>query len=421
MDLSDLMGGDLAKEKESYFRFPESFISLLESVCLVESGKPTRHRFFRDIAPVISRLSDRFNRIGALPEALDGPKGPFYGKGEHLAYLAYFLPANFFKMSYLLLECLEGIKGENPLPRKIEVLDLGAGPGTAGLGLLDFAARYPVPYFQNREISIRSVDREREFLRYSETLFCRYRDILAKPLAERSVELRFKTDQRKMPGNFPEDGSRYHFIFAGNLLNELNLNRSVKSLEKIGDWMAELLGLLEPGGRLILFEPALRDTSRDLLFLRNRLAETGRAAILFPCLHQGPCPILAPGGSEKDWCHQEKPWDPPEWISELDALTGKRKDSLKYSGLILCRSGPFVHCAPDEWRVVSEMIVTKGKKELILCNESGRKRFYLLDKEEADQNSEFSSLRRGDKVIITGGEGNGKNRIGPGWKIQKAL
>jgi ribosomal protein RSM22 (predicted rRNA methylase) len=181
----------------------------------------------------------------------------------------------------------------------------------------------------------------------------------------------------------------------------------------MGDIMTRLLA---DDGSLIIIEPALRETSREMLEVRDRMQGEG-FHVYAPCLCRGKCPALA---NPKDWCHEDIPWDPPAVIKELDRLTGLRKDSLKFSWLILrkdSRSLCDVH-GKDVFRVVSEPLVSKGKREFYLCGSEGRRLVTRLDKDETAQNQAFGKINRGSVVHFEGLVNEGKRyKVGKGTGV----
>ncbi|MBI1820170.1 MAG: hypothetical protein HY036_06400 [Nitrospirae bacterium] len=403
-----------------YFLFPQPVIQIIEELCLKESGQKTKKEFIHKISPEISKLSEIFNQRShshVLGSTLHSSHYP-------LAYIAYFLPSNFFKVSYLLLDFFQvtealnfnSWKGNDQNPQPIRVLDLGSGPGTNVLSFLDFCGRFPIPFFENQKIDFLAVDQDSRQLGYSTALFSRYREILEPILISRNISFEYKVVQKKINLKRLDFKGNFDFIFMGNLLNEMKQNGH--SSEALADWVQTLIAQLAPRGLIFIIEPALRKTSRDLLSLRNLISDKRTASVIAPCLHQGPCPIMTPEGSEKDWCHQEKEWEAPDWIHQIDGQIGNRKDSLKYSYLILTSPD----CQPVHpailWRAVSEVLSTKGKNELFLCNESGRRRFYLLNKEKSSTNQSFLEIKRGELVEIKAENPLNGTRVFPDWKIR---
>jgi ribosomal protein RSM22 (predicted rRNA methylase) len=116
--------------------------------------------------------------------------------------------------------------------------------------------------------------------------------------------------------------------------------------------------------------------------------------VFAPCLRESNCPALT---DPRDWCHEDVPWDPPELIKEIDKLVGLRKDSLKFSYAVLRKDSRSLAdlFGRDAFRVVSEPLVTKGKREFYLCGAQGRKLATRLDKDRTAANQYFEVLRRG--------------------------
>jgi ribosomal protein RSM22 (predicted rRNA methylase) len=403
-----------------YFQFPEPLIKIIETFCLKETGYQSTDDFIKNFSPEIAKVSDLFNqRTGSdnIASTLSYPHFP-------IAYIAYFLPANFFKIAALILDFHRAApfhpffsrQEEASSERPFRVLDLGAGPGTNGLGLLDFMARFSEPFFKNRQIEYLAVDQDPRQLRNFSLLFSIYFPTLEAALSKRGIQFKIQTVQKKISTKQTASDGKFDLIILGNLLNEMIQNG--QSISSLSEWVKNIMNnKLTSVGALFIIEPALRKASRNLLALRDLLALQKKGSIAAPCLHQQPCPIMGTQGSEKDWCHQEKEWAAPEWIQQIDREIGNRKDAFKYSYLILSDPETVPEHPPFRWRVVSEVMETKGKKEAFLCNETGRTRFYLLDREVSDSNHFFSTVKRGEIVEITGPERLEGTRILPDWRV----
>jgi len=102
-----------------------------------------------------------------------------------------------------------------------------------------------------------------------------------------------------------------------------------------------------------------------------------------------------------DWCHEERFWEPPPWITELDHALGFIKDALKFSYLLLRKDGrTIVTRGPETYRVVSELRVFKGEKRAWLCNEHGRSEVGRVDRKTTSSNAAFDACHRGALVQI---------------------
>jgi ribosomal protein RSM22 (predicted rRNA methylase) len=144
------------------------------------------------------------------------------------------------------------------------------------------------------------------------------------------------------------------------------------------------------GGYLLLVEPALRETSRDLLAVRDRLADAG-FFVVAPCFWQGPCPALL---RDRDWCHDSAPWP-----VGAGPAAGRPRSRVDFSYLLLRRKGEPV-TDRRVFRVVSDPIVEKGRLRIFGCGPAGRHALVRLDREASDTNASFADAARGDVLAI---------------------
>jgi ribosomal protein RSM22 (predicted rRNA methylase) len=298
------------------------------------------------------------------------------------AYQAYFLPPNLAKIRALL--CTFPSQERAVLKKgNLRILDLGCGPGTATLGALEFfAAEKTRP-----ALTFVAVDQVSENLKIAEDLFNASR-------SRHDLVASLKTVRSSIEDAVRLAETPFDLIILSNVLNELFVHEKDRIARRIALVQGILDHFLSHDGNCIIIEPALRATSRELLGVRDGLIELDYAVIA-PCLRQSKCPALA---NPKDWCHEDIPWDPPDRIRKLDRLAGLRKDSLKFSYLVLRHTGEArtPRFSENSFRVVSDLLISKGKTELYLCGESGRSLAVRLDKDAAPENEVFEKLRRGD-------------------------
>ena len=193
-------------------------------------------------------------------------------------------------------------------------------------------------------------------------------------------------------------GKRYDIIILSNSLNEIVRESENRAGDRATMLKELLTAHMAKDGCCIIIEPALRETSRELLQVRDLMMQDG-FGIYSPCLCAAPCPALE---HPKDWCHEEIPWDPPKVIQELDHLMGLKKDSLKFSYLVIRQDGHRLSdLLPDgSWRVVSEPLPSKGKLEFYVCGQGGRKIAMRLDRDRSAGNAAFDTLGRGSLVAF---------------------
>jgi len=239
----------------------------------------------------------------------------------------------------------------------LRVLDLGAGTGAAGDAVREaFAGR----------IQLTSVDR------------------VARGTAKGPVLTGDVTNIGQLSRHLL-GGQQFDLIVVAHVLNELEPDRQSADrphrLARLVDGWCQ--ALLAEEGTLILVEPALRETSRVLLGVRDLLLAAGTLRVVAPCLFAGPCPALA---RERDWCH--------------DAA-----GTVDFSYLALRRAGSAAPSAdPTLFRIVSDPMPEKGRLRLFGCGVVGRHALVRLNRYQSDANRGLGDLGRGDLARVVGTE-----------------
>jgi ribosomal protein RSM22 (predicted rRNA methylase) len=302
------------------------------------------------------------------------------------AYLNYFLPVNLSKIQVLLDE-MPVVLADEPF----SVLDLGSGSGTGALAVLDWwHGRGSVS-----GLSVVAVDRSMTALHQAKSLwskYCRTADLTGTSLQTCKADVERTGWVKEVQPRVPFD-----LIILANCLNEIHVD-ATDPIATRSRLATDLLALLAPQGTIMIVEPALRETSRALHQVRDRLLQEKRCTVYSPCLHENSCPALV---NPYDWCHEERAWEPPVSIQEIDGDVGFIKDALKFSYLLLRKDGKtIVDRRPDVYRVVSELRELKGEKRAWLCNETGRPEIGRQDRLASPQNVAFDDWHRGAIVQI---------------------
>ena len=311
------------------------------------------------------------------------------------AYLAYFLPVNLSKVQVLLDELPNDSIHKTP-DRPMAVLDLGCGPGTGALALLDWLwQRSPE---RAKSVSVLAADSSQASLQDAKKLWEAYcQDVGISGPGLRCVEGNLEHPLKGDLGKQIVRGGPYDLIIMANCLNELFSTAADPPAERAAV-VGQLLQFLAPHGTIMIVEPALRQTARALHQMRNHLLKQRLCTVYSPCLHEGACPAL---DHPDDWCHEERPWQTPPAIAAIDRDAGFIKDALKFSYLLLRTDGrTIVTRSPQTFRVVSELRELKGEKRAWLCNETGRPEVGRLDRKASPQNAAVDSWHRGAIVQI---------------------
>jgi ribosomal protein RSM22 (predicted rRNA methylase) len=335
----------------------------------------------------ITRLSTLFTqgRDGLDTRYLDDPD-------LVAGYTAYFLPLNFAKIQMLLEEMPAVVRMQD----RLSVLDLGCGPGTASLAVLDWILGRAQSGIVDLQVT--AVDHSRAALGETMRLWNAFLLDEERGLAHLApVVERLDRLTRPDSGQAIFTQATYDTIIIANSLNELFRDATDPDVSRVAV-VERCLSALKPDGTLMIVEPALRTTARSLHRIRDLLLAKRACTVYSPCLHEQNCPALA---KVDDWCHEERPWVPPDWIASLDKELGFIKDALKFSYLLLRKDGrTVVERRPDLYRVVSELRVFKGEKRAWLCNELGRSEVGRLDRLASPRNVAVDEWHRGALVQI---------------------
>ena len=174
---------------------------------------------------------------------------------------------------------------------------------------------------------------------------------------------------------------RFDLIICAHLLNELGDRPGLDGrAQLVAAWCRDLL---EPDGTCIVIEPALRDTSRALLGVRDRLLAAG-LHLAAPCFCQMPCPALL---RDRDWCH-----DSAEVL-----VAGRSRVDFSY---LILRQSAVAEVARDRYRVVSDPLKDKGRLRFFVCGVAGRFVLMRLDRDHSAANQALDRARRGDIIVL---------------------
>jgi len=269
-------------------------------------------------------------------------------------------------------------------PRRI--LDIGAGTGAAGRALSQL---FP-------EADITALDQ------------------VAAPGVQ-AFDMR--RDLREVVGS-----STFDLIVSAHAVGELVDRDPVQRAGLVANWMRHL----SSGGRCLLIEPALRQTSRDLLALRDALVATHGVFVEAPCLWAGACPALE---RERDWCHDTAEMDGPERRMRADfsylvlrALLRlperQGAGSSEASGRVPLEGEPTAKGGQhpgDVFRIVSDLKREKGRLRLWGCGATGRFPLVLQSRDRCNNTEAFAQSQRGDLLAV------GETRVaGDGLRISSA-
>lgn len=400
-----------SRVRSACFQWPPGWIKAVADGLQVDLSD---RRVTGTIAPAVKQLSDAFidqTRARIVSGDKHVSPGADYGDDRlyRTSYTAYYLPVNVPKIVDLLESSALSWDSVH------RILDLGTGPGTAPVACLIARSRAGA----RSPVTFTALDRSRHFLALSETVITVFRNLLNIPGVDRFNRydlLEYAVDNQR---GISDTG--YDLVTAANILAELPAH------------VREVLpGLFDrtvnPGGCILLLEPARRHPARHVTAVRDELVSMGWS-VLYPCPGSYPCPVLH---RARDWCHHRLAWDAPRHILQVDRLTGMQKNLLNFTGFVLKKPGLQLHdstgnssaASPDSLqpvsavytcRVISDVIIQKGRFCIHVCGFiEGRARAVpaLLEKRRITHyNALFTDLARYDRIRLENTEFRGNQLI----------
>lgn len=333
------------------------------------------------LSAAVAALSHTYTRErGALLLGNLGDQAP-------LARLGFFLPRDAIKLFGPLAELSRA--GYLQRGGALRVLDLGAGLGSSTIGLSRYLRFAGLPVERLEVLAIERDPLSTRIMRgLVDALAGRGEELTPIELTVRAADLQRCAE----PGPFD-------LIMLGFVLNELFLDRPEAERPGLRARLLEsLFTKLAPDGALLVLEPALKESARELMATRDALCQGAETPHVFaPCVRSGPCPMLE---GERDWCHESLSYALPPHLIEVAKRAGLRFEGLSYAALVLTRRAR--HAAPPEtlYRIVSDRLISKGKLELYGCGERGYQRLTRLDRDRSELNRDFELLSRGDVVAL---------------------
>lgn len=315
---------------------------------------------------------------------------------ELAARLGFWFPRDVRKVE----AAVEGLGLAIPEGRPLRVVDLGAGLGASHRGLLRALGGAG-------RVEVLAVDDDERALSLATDLAQRLGGEGARTLDLRTRKATFSGFAGRVD---PVD-----VILVGQVLGELDRGEpEAVRLERHAEILATLA---RKAGTLLIVEPALRVRARHLQRLRGALLAAG-LHVHAPCLHAGSCPLLE---KETDWCHEDRPVDLPDWLVPVARGAGLRFEGLTFSFLAVRKEPPPVR--PPLLRAVSGPLVSKGKRELLVCGAplDGRHGLRLgrLDRARTEANEAFDELVRGDVFSLEPHAVDEKARLLPTTRVAR--
>lgn len=328
------------------------------------------------------------------------------------AYLLYYFPVSYLQIQ-TVVETFETAENTaistNSKNNCIKILEIGSGPAPGTVAICD-KLREKNP---NAKIEITLLDSSRNAL---ET-------------AKKIIQSDFKNVEIKTEVCNLENKSvienlnhqNFSIILISHVLNEL-WKTDNKKIEKRINFLKNVKNFLSENGVLILNEPAVLESSRNLIKVRDEILndkEFEELTLIGPCQNvvsdfenkktgkelnqQIQCPCLL---SENQTCHAEKMWKPNEPILSLAKGAKLDRQSVKMTYFVFFKmkkeNGKQKNdFSNSQFSICSDSMLNKsGRVRFMLCD--GKRRFSISAKKDDDHAKKigFFDLKRYDKIQI---------------------
>lgn len=191
---------------------------------------------------------------------------------KHLAYLMYYLPSNTHKIGRILGDLI--IWGH--LKTTLKVLDLGCGPGSIAVGLIDYFSRIAIECnSQTFKLIITSVDSEQGFIDIAKSIIDNLTTKLPDNLIIEAHYFKYELDNDiEFNGDFS-----YDLI---TLSNFLTANEMESTFDKV-KFVEKLSKILKDDGSLIIIEPGDENNCQEFKSFRNQIINGNILRMYSPC------------------------------------------------------------------------------------------------------------------------------------------
>jgi ribosomal protein RSM22 (predicted rRNA methylase) len=313
---------------DNFFSFWQGYVFGIEDYNKLEEGKKRSET---------DKMRDRIKNLWlSFNEDRDEFRKKYSGTKKFIrAYISSFYLSNIQRVYSLLTQksnLKELISTFENSGDTFTVLDFGAGPMSASLGLL-FVLDQSGMNLNSKKIRILTVERSPQMIDSGIEL------LKSGFAAEPEIEFQNYSSALKV-------NEKCDFIICANVFNEIPLKHRFSNLET-------LLSLSK--GCLLITEPGQDVHSKALSSLRNEMIEKCKIPlnVISPCLHSKKCPLCTES-DRTDWCWFNTPWRVPEQVALVDRITGLDHRQLNYSYLFL-KTEKTSH--PDKsYRIVSDII-----------------------------------------------------------------
>lgn len=322
------------------------------------------------------------------------------------AYLLYYFPVSYLQIQ-TVVETFETAENTaistNSKNNCIKILEIGSGPAPGTVAICDkIKEKNP-----NAKIEITLLDSSKNALETAKKII--QSDFKNVDIKTQVCNLESISNEKLIINN-----SQFSIILMSHVLNEL-WKTDNKKIEKRINFLKNVKNFLSESGILILNEPAVLESSRNLIKVRDEILndkEFSELSLISPCQNvvststttkKIVCPCLL---SENQTCHAEKLWNPNEPILSLAKGAKLDRQSVKMTYFVFSKmkkeNGKQKNdFSNSQFSICSDSMLNKsGRVRFMLCD--GKRRFSISAKKDDEHAKKigFFNLKRYDRIQI---------------------
>ncbi|MBB5218946.1 methyltransferase domain-containing protein [Treponema rectale] len=311
------------------------------------------------------------------------------------AYLLYYWPVTFLQVHHAFETAV--LSNEISFENEVSVLDLGCGPGPAGISFCNELKKQGV-----KKIHVTLADYSSKAVSLAKKL---YESAFPETdVCEVIVDIEKKYNSIETVFNKKQG---FDAIIISHALNELWKTQE-DACQKRQIFILNIKKILKNDGILFLMEPALLKTSRSLIELRNSLIKEG-FSVVSPCPSSEECPVIKAG--ENITCHGEYALKNVPLVTEIARRAKLDRNSVKMTYFMFKNGIVSREEKKGIYTVVSEGMLNKsGRIRFLLCD--GNRRIACSAKKDDSHAAEtgFFKLHRYEKIELINPEVRGDNK-----------
>ena len=191
----------------------------------------------------------------------------------YLPYLMYYLPCNIFKIWKPLID----LHVKSLLKPSMKVLDIGTGPGSIVVGVMEFYKEMATKYNDIEfSLSFTLIEKEKEFIKIARNIIDSIKRHLPSNL---NVEIDYIFNEIVTEYYKNDDLDKFDIITLSNVLAINESDNNMKGVAIINN----LKQHLNEDGSIIIIEPGDFQNISSLKSIRNKLINDGSYNLFSPC------------------------------------------------------------------------------------------------------------------------------------------